>query len=288
MFPAKFDYYRANSVEEAVWLLGQNRDAKLLAGGHSLIPMMKLRLAQPSALIDIGRLAELKGIQVQDGGLRIGALTTHAELEHSSVLAEHCPLLTETAGKIADPAVRNKGTIGGSIAHADPASDLPAALLALAAEIILVGPEGERKIAAQDFFVDLLTTAAAADEVLTAITVPAAEGAVGSCYLKCEQPASGFALCGAAAVVALDARGNCADAHLAFNGVTAVPQLARGVHAALAGSSLSDPDIERAVSAHLEFADPLSDLHASGEYRTALARVYGQRALRLARDRARA
>ncbi len=287
MFPASFDYHRAETVEDAVRLLGGNPDAKLMAGGHSLIPMMKLRLAQPSAVIDIGRITGLAEIEAEEDGVRIGALATHASLASSSVLAHRCPLISEAAAKIADPAVRNKGTIGGNIAHADPASDLPAALLAAQATVHLHGPDGAREVAADAFFTGLLETDMAESEMLIAVTVPGWPAATGGAYLKHEHPASGYAICGAAAVVTVTA-GKVTAARLAFNGVTPVAMAARGVNQALRGIVATDNvAIDRAVEHHLVFDDePLSDIHASGDYRVALATAYGRRALKAARDRA--
>jgi aerobic carbon-monoxide dehydrogenase medium subunit len=287
MFPANFEYYRAGSLAEAITLLGQHGDAKVLAGGHSLVPMMKLRLAQPAAVIDVGRIAELKGIQADGDSLRIGALTTHAEIASSSQVQRHCPVLAEAASKIGDPQVRNKGTIGGNIAHADPASDLPAVLCAVGATVHLRGAGGERSVAASDFFVGLLETALGDGEILTAVTVPVLGAGSGSAYLKFEHPASGYAVCGAAAVVKLDGAGNCADATLCFNGVTATPYCVGGLGAALRGSDLSDATIDAEVDPAIAIDDPLADLHASGVYRIALAHAYGKRALKAARDRAR-
>ncbi len=282
MFPANFDYHRVDNVAAAVRLLGQNPDAKLLAGGHSLIPMMKFRLAAPSALIDIGRIAALRGVSEADGRIRIGALTTHAEVAASGLLLQRCPMLAETAHKIADPAVRNKGTVGGNIAHADPASDLPAVLVALGATVHLEGPDGLRQVAAADFFTGLLESDVRADEVLIAIDFAWRKPGAAGVYLKVENPASGYAVCGAAAIV----RAGVASA-LCFNGITATPLVATAVCDALAGSDLSDAAIASAVDQHLAVAEPLYDLHASGEYRVHLAKTYGQRALRAARDLAR-
>ena len=212
MYPAQFDYVRATSVAEALQLLSQHEDAKLIAGGHSLIPMMKLRLAQPPTVIDIGRIAELKGITVAGGNVRIGALSTHNEIGNSSELAEHAPFVAEAARHIGDNQVRNRGTIGGNIAHADPGSDLPATLIASGATIHLQGSGGERSVAATDFFIDLLTTDLGEDEVVTAIEVPslaAKDGKTGSAYLKFEHPASGYAVVGAAAWVSIGSDGTC-------------------------------------------------------------------------------
>ena len=285
MYPAAFEYHRASSTEEALDLLARLPGARLLAGGHSLIPMMKLRLAQPAALIDIGRLSELGGVSGHGDSIRIGALTSHAQLVASTLLRDHCPILAEAASKIADPQVRNKGTIGGNIAHADPASDLPAVLVALGATVILRGKDGEREVAAANFFVDLLTTELTENELIMAIEVPRLGSGTGSAYLKVEHPASGYAVCGAAAVVTLE-NGTCSAASLAFNGVTATPLAAGAVTEALIGSDAGDSAIAAALGANLSVPDPMSDLHASGEYRTALAAAYGRRAIALARDRA--
>jgi carbon-monoxide dehydrogenase medium subunit len=286
MYPAKFDYYRAGSVQEAISLLQQHEDAKVLAGGHSLIPAMKLRLAQPPALVDIGRIAELRGITQNGSTIRIGALTTHVTLATSDVLKAGCAVLAEAAAQVGDQQVRNKGTIGGNLAHADPASDLPGAVLALGGSIHVAGPNGSRQIDVNDFFVDLLTTDLQPDELLVAVEVNALSGKSGSAYLKFEHPASGYAICGAAAVVKLAGDGSCESASLCFNGVTAIPYNAAGVASALAGKKLDDAAIDQAVNAGIAIAEPMSDIHASGSYRVELAKVYGRRALKLARDRA--
>ena len=286
MYPANFDYHRADSVAQAIELLGKYPDAKLLAGGHSLIPMMKMRLAAPETVIDIGRVAELSGIcETDDGQLAVGALTTHAEIASSERLLHECSLLAQAAARIGDPQVRNKGTIGGNFAHADPASDLPAVLVALGATLRMRGPEGERQVAAADFFVDLLTTDLRPDEVLTTIELPRCGPGTGAAYLKVEHPASGYAVCGAAAAIEMR-DGRCQRASLAFNGVTATPLHATAVGEALVGGAADDGAIRAAIDAHLEVPDPLGDLHASPDYRVALARAYGFRALELARDRA--
>lgn len=284
MYPAAFDYHRAATADEALALFEQHPGAKFVAGGHSLLPMMKLRLAQPDVLIDIGRLAELKGISNSGDTLRLGSLATHAEIAASEDLRSACPVLAEAAAAIADPQVRNKGTIGGNIAHADPASDLPAVLVALSATVHLRSRDGARSVPAADFFVDLLSTSLADGELITEIEVPKLAAGAGSCYLKVEHPASGYAVCGAAAVVRMDG-GTCAAASLAFNGVSATPHLASEVTAGLVGSDASDDAIEEALG-NLSVVEPLSDGFASGDYRTALAAAYGKRALRTARGRA--
>lgn len=281
MFPTAFDYHRAESVDDALRLLREHEDAKLLAGGHSLLPMMKLRLAAPEVVIDIGRIASLRGAQAISDGLRIGALTTHHSLATDPVVAEQAPLIAEAASQIADPAVRHRGTIGGNIAHADPASDLPAVLVALGASIHTTGSEGSRQVAACDFFTGLLETDLGEQELLTAIDVPTQVGA-GCCYAKHEHPASGYAVVGAAAVVVMQG-GTCTDARLAWNGVAAVPPVAD--LSSLVGSNAEDGTIASTL-AGWSTDEPLGDLYASGDYRLHLARVYGHRALARARDRA--
>ena len=286
MYPAPFAYRRAETLAAAVELLGEHEDAKLLAGGHSLLPMMKLRLAQPAVLVDIGRLP-LTGIGAGPDGLTVGALTTHHDVATSVEVGVRWQALAEAAASIGDPIVRNHGTAGGNVAHADPASDLPAALLALDGEVCAAGPGGARRLPADGFFLGLLTTALEPAEVLTELRLPASGPRTGSAYLKFEHPASGFAVCGAAAVVALDAGGRCERVRLCFNGVTETPLDAGAIATALAGSDLDDSAIEQAVGDCLSVEEPLADTFASGEYRTHLARVYARRALRAARDRAR-
>ncbi|NJL27779.1 MAG: xanthine dehydrogenase family protein subunit M [Thermoanaerobaculia bacterium] len=289
MFPASFDYYRAASVEDAVRLMAEHHEAKLIAGGHSLLPMMKLRLAEPLTLVDIARIAELQGLRHENGKVYVGALTTHWVLETSEILEAHCPLLKEAASKIGDPAVRNKGTIGGNIAHADPASDLPAVLVALGATIHLHGLDGHRAVPAEQFFLGLLHTDVQPGEILTLIELPEMHGAsghTGSCYLKFEHPASGYAICGAAAVVRKNADGTAAEVQLAFNGVTETPYFAQKVGASLVGAPLDDAVIDQAVNDGVLIDEPLGDVHASGLYRMELAKVFGKRALKIARDRA--
>jgi aerobic carbon-monoxide dehydrogenase medium subunit len=286
MYPARFDYFRAITIEDAIRLLGAHAGASLLAGGHSLLPMMKLRLATPHAVIDIGRVDELKGIGADGDRIKIGALTTHAELAASPVLRDRCPLVSEAAAKIADPQVRNKGTIAGNLAHADPGSDLPGVVLALDGVVHLAGPRGVRGVDAKKFFTDLLTTDIHEGEVITDVSVRALGKGTGSGYAKFEHPASGYAVCGAAAVVSLGADGKCTSARLCFNGVTATPLDASDAVSALVGSTADDGAIDKAI-AQLSIASPRSDVSFSGEYRASLAHTYGKRALKLARDRAR-
>ena len=287
MFAAEFEYYRAGSVAEACQLLAAHPGAKLLAGGHSLIPLLKLRLAAPAAVVDIGRVGELRGISNGGGALRIGALTTHAEIAASAAVQAGAAALAEAAGQIGDPAVRNRGTIGGNVAHADPASDLPTVLAALGATFTVSGPDGERSLAAADFFQGMMATALGEHDILTAVNVPVAGSGSGSAYVKFSHPASRYAVVGAAAAVTV-AGGTCAGASVVVGGATAVPVRCASVEAALAGQSLSAAAIEAAAAtAGGDLGDDLlGDVFASGEYRKAVAPVYVQRALTAAAERA--
>jgi carbon-monoxide dehydrogenase medium subunit len=277
MYPAPFSYHAPRSVTEAVGLLVQHGDdAKLLAGGHSLLPAMKLRLAQPAVIIDISRLGDLSGIRHDGDALVIGATTTHREIERSPVVQEHCPLLAELAPHIGDIQVRQRGTIGGSLAHADPAGDWPAAILALDAELKAVGPNGERTIAARDFFVDLLTTALAPNEVLTEIRIPRPGRA--AAYEKQHNRASGYAIVGVA-VAADRSNGMVGAVGIGITGAAATPSRAAAAEAALANQTAS-PDAIRAAAAHAaDGLDCTSDIHASADYRRHMVEVLSRRAL---------
>jgi len=269
VIPAAFDYVRASSAEEAITLLGQHGDeAKLLAGGHSLVPLMKLRLAQPSVLIDIGRVNDLSYVRDAGDHIAIGALTRHMDVENSPVLAEHVPLLAHAASHVGDPQVRHRGTIGGSLAHADPASDLPATTLALGATYVAKGPNGTREIAAADFYQGYLTSALEADELLTEIRVPKMNGA-GWSFQKFNRRAQDWAIVGVAAW----RRGTESGVGLVNMG--SVPVLAAAVSAAIA----SGADVADAAALAADDADPQADLNASVEYRQHLARVLTGRAL---------
>jgi carbon-monoxide dehydrogenase medium subunit len=287
MYAPDFAYYRAGSVAEAGALLQQHPGAKLLAGGHSLIPLLKLRLATPAALIDIGRIAELRGISVADGRVRIGALTTHAALAASSELGEHCPALAQAAGVVGDPAVRNRGTIGGNVAHADPASDLPTVLLALDATIVVTGGGGDRRIAAADFFEGMMMTALGEHDILTAIEVPTAPAGQGQAYEKFSHPASRYAVVGVAAAVTLGG-GSVTSAAVALGGLVPVATRAVSVEGALTGQTPSADAIAAAAAAvSADLGDDLiGDIYASGEYRRAMAPVCVKRALTAAVERA--
>ena len=287
MYAPDFAYYRAGSLAEASQLLQQHPGAKLLAGGHSLIPLLKLRLATPAALIDIGRLDELKGIRVAGGRVRIGALTTHAELAASSELAERCPALAEAAGMIGDPAVRNRGTIGGNVAHADPASDLPTVLCALDATIAVTVDDSERSIPAADFFEGMMETALGEHDILTAIEVPSAPAGQGQAYVKFSHPASRYAVVGVAASVSLFG-GSIGTVAVALGGLVPVATRAAAVEQALAGQTPSADVIAKAAAAvSADLGDDLiGDIYASAEYRRAMAPMYVKRALRTAVERA--
>lgn len=276
MYPAPFEYLRPATIDEAIALLQTHgEDAKILAGGHSLIPAMKLRLAQPRYIVDIGRIRGMSHIRETAGRIVVGAMATHDAIERSALLREKCPLLPETAGHIGDVQVRNRGTIGGSLAHADPAGDWPAAVLALDAEIELAGPRGRRTVKADGFFVDLLQTQTAPDEVLVEIRVPVTSERVA--YEKTEQKASGFAVAGVAVVV------EQGGVRVGVTGVAAKPYRAKAVERALAGQSAPTAEgIARAAALAAERVEALGDIHASSEYRLHLAEVNTARALRRA------
>ncbi len=281
MFPSAFSYHRASSVEEAVRLLASNPDAKILAGGHSLLPAMKLRLATPSALIDIGRIAGLRGIRVNsDGSIVIGALTTYHDLMDSAELRQGYPIIAETANVVGDPQVRARGTLGGSLAHADPAADFPAVMLALGASVKAVGTGGERVIPIDDLFVGLLTTSLAADEIITEIHLPAVGGRrLGMAYEKHAHPASGYAVVGVAAVIELDG-GTARSVRIGVTGAPEHAMRATAAENALAGKALNAESIASAAQVATEGLGELNgDVYASPEYRAHLVRVLTRRAL---------
>src|SRR5947209_411418 len=282
MIPAQFDYVRANTLDEAVSLLAQNEDAKILAGGHSLIPAMKLRLAMPSMLIDIGRIKDLSYIVEADSQIRIGAMTTHYQIESSDLLKKICPLLPECAASIGDVQVRNCGTIGGSLAHADPAADWPAAILALDAELVAISAQGERTIHAQDFFVDMLTTALEPNEILREIRLTLPQKNTGQAYVKVAQPASGFAVVGVAVNLTRGDDGRCNSASVGITGVAAKAYRASSVENALTGSTLDEQTIATAAAHAADNVDANADLYASAEYRRHLAQVHTRRAIQQA------
>jgi aerobic carbon-monoxide dehydrogenase medium subunit len=283
MYPASFDYVAPGSLQEAIALLGQHGDdAKLLAGGHSLIPAMKLRLQEPKFLVDISRLPGLRGIREQDGQLVIGALTLHAEVATSDLVRQRVPGLVQAAERIGDVQVRNRGTIGGSVAHADPNADYPVILLALGASFVLAGPNGSRTVPADDFFVDLFTTVLDPSEVVTEVHVPAAAG---SAYAKYPHPASGYLVVSCGAVLTKDGSGNCASARVAVGGLAGKPVRASATEQALAGKPLDTETIAAAASLAAEGTDPDDDLFAPAVYKRHIATIYTRQALEAAAAR---
>ena len=286
MIPAAFDYQRPASIEEALAIIGSDPGAKLLAGGQSLIPLLKLRLGSAETLVDIGRVPGLRGVrQLDDGRLAIGALTTYAELLESP--AKHYGVLRDALPHIGDVQVRNMGTIGGSIAHADPASDLPACLLALDAELVIRSASGERTTPIDGFFEGAFTTALGSGEILTEIRLPGPRDDAGSAYATLQQPASGYALAGVAAVVFSNGSGGIAGATVALTGVGEMAYRARAVEAALAGSDGSTASIAAAAAHATDAVNVASDIHADREYRTAMAAIYTRRAIEAALARLR-
>jgi carbon-monoxide dehydrogenase medium subunit len=286
MIPANFDYIAAKSLDEALSLLAKHKDdAKLLAGGHSLLPAMKLRLMQPKVLIDIGKIKDLSYIKEEGGQIRIGAMTTHFQIETSDLLRRACPLLPETATHLGDMQVRNKGTIGGSVAHADPAADWPAAVIAVNAEIVAVGAKGERVIKADSFFVEMLTTDLKPGEIIKEIRFATPKTHTGQCYMKVRHPASGFAVVGIAVSVTVDG-GKCQACGVGVTGVSPKPYRAGGVERALKGAALDAKTLAAAASHVADAVDTNTDLFATGEYRKYLAEVYTRRALETAASRA--
>ena len=286
MIPAPFEYHRASSVTEALQLLTTLPEAKLLAGGHSLLPMMKLRLVSPTHVVDLGRIEALRFIR-RDGQVVVaGALATHWMVESSDVVRGAVPLLAETAAKIGDVQVRNAGTIGGSLAHADPAADYPAAILALDAQMVAQSPRGRRTIPAGEFFTGLFSTALASDEILVEVRIPVPSGATGSAYLKFAHPASGFAVVGVAAVITVDAQGRCASARVGVTGVGPAAYRPARVEAQLKGAALDDKTVGAAAEHAAEGVNVNEDLFASAEYRAHLARVFTKRAVLAAAQKA--
>jgi carbon-monoxide dehydrogenase medium subunit len=288
MYTAEFDYHRPATLADAIAILNNNKDAKVLAGGHSLLPAMKLRVAHPPALVDIGRIADLNGIEAGDMAVKIGALATHNAVATAAAIAKACPILAETAALIGDQQVRNRGTLGGSVAHADPAADYPTVLVAMGATFTAQGAGGARDIPADQFFTDLFTTALQAGEILTGVTVPAYGNmpGMGGCYLKHRHPASSYAVVGVAAMVGLDG-GKVARAAIVVGGATANPVHCAAAEAALTGQAPTAENIAAAcghVAAALK--NTLSDHYASAEYRAHLATVMARRALAAAAQRA--
>jgi carbon-monoxide dehydrogenase medium subunit len=277
VYPEQFAYHRATSIDDAIRLLGEIEDAKIIAGGHSLLPAMKLRLAVPSALIDIGRIPELKGISV-NSGVTIGAGTTYRQIQDSTELASVLPIMAETANVVGDMQVRSRGTLGGSLAHSDPAADFTAVLLALGASVHAKGPSGEREILTDDLFVDLLTTSLDPSEVLTSISIPASAIGAKAAYEKHAHPASGYAVVGVAAVLSIDS-GAITAAGVAVTGATSKATRLTGVEAALVGQPATADTIAAATANASNGLEINGDVYASEEYRAHLVNVLAKRAL---------
>jgi carbon-monoxide dehydrogenase medium subunit len=285
--PAVFDYHPATTIEEAIALLQQYGDeAKVLAGGHSLIPAMKLRLSQPEHLVDIGRVPGLSYIREEGNAVVVGSLTTYTTLERSELLARYFPIIPEAVNLIADQQVRNRGTIGGSISHADPAGDLPAVVLALKAEIVAQGHKGTRTVPIDDFLVGTFTTALEPDEIVTAIRFPVPAAHTGSAYEKLANRASHYAVVGSAVVVTLGDDGTCTAASVAITGAAAEITRAKAVEAALVGKKLDEAAIAEAASHAPEGLEFISDIHGSEAYRRQMSSVITRRALTRALERA--
>lgn len=289
MKPPPFRYHAPETVEETLALLAEySWDAKLLAGGQSLVPAMNFRLAAPAVLIDLNRVAELQGIEALDnGGIALGAMTRQRAVEHSEVVRDRAPLLHEAMPWIAHPQIRSRGTIGGSIAHADPASELPAVMVALRAQFRARGPEGERTILAEDFFLGLLMTALAPEELLTRIEIPALPERTGVAFTEFARRHGDYALVGVAAVVTLNADDTCSDARLTLLSVGEGPFVPAQAVAELRETDLSDDTIAAAAAAAAAEIDPPADIHASSDFRRHLTGVLVARVLRSARARAR-
>ena len=280
MIPATFDYEVAESAEQAIALLGEREGAKLLAGGHSLLPAMKLRLSRPSLLVDVGRIAELSYVRDAGEQIAIGALTRHRDVRDAKLLRKHCPIVSHTAGLIGDPQVRHRGTIGGTLAYGDPASDLPAVILALDGELVVRGAEGERTIAASDFFTGVFQTAVGPAEMLVEVRVPKLGASTGWSYLKMSRRAQDWATVAVAAVVERS-NGSLGKAAIGLTNMGGTPLRATAAEEVIAGGA----GIEDAAAVIADGSDPPSDLAASAEFRRHLATVLGRRALEQAAAR---
>ena len=286
MFPASFGYVAARSVEEALELMAKHgEDGKLLAGGHSLIPAMKLRLQSPHTLIDLGTVPGLRGVKVDANQLVIGALTVHADVAASDLVRRHVPGLSDAASVIGDMQVRNRGTIGGSVAHADPAADLPVILTALNASFVAQSASGARTIAVDNFFTDFYTTALNANEILTEIRVPIPASGTGTAYAKLPHPASGYVVVSAGAMITRQASGTCASARIAVGGLSSGPIRAIPTEMELQGKPLTSQVIAAAAAKAAEETDPVEDSYAGAEYKQHVATVYVRKAIEAAVER---
>jgi carbon-monoxide dehydrogenase medium subunit len=287
MFPASFGYVAAHSVEEALQLLTEHGEgAKLLAGGHSLIPAMKLRLSSPRTLIDLGTVTGLRGVRMDGNTLMIGALTVHTDVASAELVRKHLPGLADAASVIGDVQVRNRGTIGGSVAHADPGADFPVILTALNASFVLQSTSGSRTVAADGFFIDFYTTAMKPNEVLTEIRVPLPSSGTGTAYVKLPHPASGYVVVSVGALITRQPSGVCALARVAVGGLGGSPIRAVALETELQGKPLTPEVIAAAAAKAAEETDPEGDTYASAEYKRHVATVYARRAIEAAVKRA--
>lgn len=288
MIPPAFDYAEPKSLNEAIALLGQNPEAKVLAGGHSLLPAMKFRLATPAMLIDLNKISGLEYIREEEGWLKLGALTREGQIDKSPVVKEKYPLLADTARMIADPIVRNMGTVGGNLAHADPANDHPATMLAYGAQVVAQGPRGQRVIPIAEFFVGPFTTSLEHDEILTEIRVPARKAGDGGCYLKIERKVGDYATAAVAVQITVGPSGRCTYAGIGLTNLGLTPIKCTAAEAALVGKALDDATIKQAAQLAAEAAEPTDDQRGSADYKRALTKTLTMRALKAALERAKA
>ena len=286
MIPPQFDYVAPKTLSEAVAALGGNENAKVLAGGQSLIPLMRFRLAEPTMLVDLSRVEGLSYIQEKDGWLRIGAMTRQSDVEHSELVSKNYSLLADTVKVLSDPVVRNRGTVGGNIANADPVNDEPAAMLAYGADVVVLGPNGERVIPIASFYVDLLQSALARDEILTEVRVPAPNPRSGGAYLKLERKVGDYATAAVAVQVELDENGNFGSVGIGLTNVGNTAIKATAAEDFLKGKPPSDENCREAAKLAAEAAQPNADHRGSEEYKRSLVKTYTVRALRLAVERA--
>ncbi len=286
MIPGSFDYHRPNSVSEAVGLLTKlGEEARVLAGGHSLIPMMKMRMASPEHLIDLSAIGDLKGISIKGDTIKIGAMTTQYELIHSDILTKHLPIIAETSLVIADPQIRYKGTFGGNVANGDPGNDMPALMQCLNASYELTGPSGARQVAARDFYQGAYFTALETGEILTAVLIPVPHSGHGYAYEKLKRKIGDYATAAAAVIVTMSG-GRCTSASIGLTNVSDTPLWAEEASSILVGSSLDKATVDRAVAAAEAITDPASDMRGPAEYRTKMAGIMMRRALERAASRA--
>lgn len=288
MIPPAFDYAEPKSLNEAIALLGQNPEAKVLAGGHSLLPAMKFRLATPAMLIDLNKISGLEYIREEDGWLKLGALTREGQIDKSLLVKEKYPLLADTARMIADPIVRNMGTVGGNLAHADPANDHPATMLAYGAQVVAQGPRGQRVIPIAEFFVGPFTTSLEHDEILTEIRVPARKAGDGGCYLKIERKVGDYATAAVAVQITVDPSGRCTYAGIGLTNLGLTPIKCTAAEVALVGKALDEAAIKQAAQLAAEAAEPTDDQRGSADYKRALTKTLTMRALKAALERAKA